>query len=380
MDFVQGILNLNMTDLAVSAALTNTSPQLPISWYFDAQVYALEQKYLFACAPSYVGHTLMVPNVGDYQVLETTHNAAMLVHNANGVEMISNICRHRQAMMYEGRGHRKSIVCPLHRWTYDMEGRLLGAPHFPSTPCLNLGKTPLHNWNGLLFNGQRNVARDLARLGVLEDLDFDGYMLDRVMVEDYDFNWKTFIEVYLEDYHVEPFHPGLGNFVTCADLKWEYGDWYSVQTVGVARGLGKPGTPVYQKWQEQVLQYNAGRAPRQGAIWLTYYPNIMVEWYPHVLVISTIIPTGIESCRNVVEFYYPEDIALFEREFVEAEQAAYNETALEDDEICRRMHQGRRELYRQGRDEAGPYQSPMEDGMVHFHEFIRREIAPHLSE
>jgi len=56
MDFVQGIPNLNMTDLAVSAALTNTSPQLPISWYFDAQVYALEQKHLFACAPGYVGH------------------------------------------------------------------------------------------------------------------------------------------------------------------------------------------------------------------------------------------------------------------------------------------------------------------------------------
>ncbi|MEO6148467.1 MAG: aromatic ring-hydroxylating dioxygenase subunit alpha, partial [Sulfuriferula sp.] len=193
-----------MSDLAVSATLTHTFPQLPISWYFDAQVYALEQKYLFAQAPGYVGHTLMVPNPGDYQVLETTHNAAMLVHNVNGVEMLSNICRHRQAMMYEGRGHRKSIVCPLHRWTYDMEGRLLGAPHFPSTPCLNLGKTPLQNWNGLLFNGPRDVAHDLARLGVVRDLDFDGYMLDRVVVEDYDFNWKTFIEVYLEDYHVEP--------------------------------------------------------------------------------------------------------------------------------------------------------------------------------
>lgn len=369
-----------MSDLAVTSALALTSPQLPISWYFDPKVYELELTHLFAHGPGYIGHQLMVPNVGDYHVLETTHNAAMLVRNSHGVEMLSNICRHRQALMYDGRGNTRNIVCPLHRWTYDMEGRLLGAPHFPGNPCLNLGKTPLQNWNGLLFNGKRDVARDLARLGVLNDLSFDGYLLDRVMVEDYAFNWKTFIEVYLEDYHVEPFHPGLGNFVTCDDLKWEYGDWYSVQTVGVARGLTKSGSPVYRKWQEQVLRYNEGQAPRQGAIWLTYYPNIMVEWYPHVLVISTIIPTGVESCRNVVEFYYPEDIVLFEREFVEAEQAAYNETAVEDDEICRRMHEGRRELYRQGRDEAGPYQSPMEDGMVHFHEFIRREIGPHLTE
>ena len=367
-----------MSDLAVAAQCTHTSPQLPISWYFDPEIYALELQILFANGSGYVGHQLMVPEVGDYHVLDTTNQASMLVRNENGVALLSNICRHRQALMYEGRGRIRNIVCPLHRWTYDKQGQLLGAPHFPGNPCLNLGNTPLQNWHGLLFSGKRDVAADLARLGVTQTLDFDGYMLDRVMVEAYECNWKTFIEVYLEDYHVEPFHPGLGNFVTCDDLKWEYGDWYSVQTVGVARGLSKAGSAVYRQWQEQVLQYRGGSVPEQGAIWLTYYPNIMVEWYPHVLVISTIIPTGIESCRNVVEFYYPEDIALFERALVEAEQAAYAETALEDDEICRRMQRGRRLLFEQGREESGPYQSPMEDGMVHFHEFVRRQISPNI--
>ena len=81
-----------------------------------------------------------------------------------------------------------------------------------------------------------------------------------------------------------------------------------------------------------------------------------------------------------MEFYYPEDIALFEREFVEAEQATYQETAIEDDEICNRMHAGRKALYLQGKNEVGPYQSPMEDGMVHFHEFLRREIGAHLKD
>jgi hypothetical protein len=80
----------------------------------------------------------------------------------------------------------------------------------------------------------------------------------------------------------------------------------------------------------------------------------------------------------VVEFYYPEDIALFEREFVEAEQAAYRETAVEDAEIIERMTAGRRALLQQGIVETGPYQSPLEDGMRHFHEFVRREIEPHL--
>ena len=63
---------------------------------------------------------------------------------------------------------------------------------------------------------------------------------------------------------------------------------------------------------------------------------------------------------------------------VEAEQAAYMETSAEDHEIALRMDAGRRALYRLGRNETGPYQSPMEDGMQHFHEYLRRELGPHL--
>ena len=112
-----------------------------------------------------------------------------------------------------------------------------------------------------------------------------------------------------------------------------------------------------------------------GAIWLTYYPNVMVEWYPHVLVVSTLYPKGPQETLNVVEFFYPEEIAAFEREFVEAEQAAYWETCTEDDEIALRMDAGRRALMERGDDDAGPYQSPMEDGMQQFHTWYRRAIG-----
>lgn len=367
-----------MSDLPTVTALRPSSPQLPIEWYFDPQIYQLEKHLLFDQGPAYAGHVLMTPQPGDYQVLETRQRGQVLVHNPEGIALLSNVCRHRQALLLEDRGQTQNIVCPLHRWTYDLQGKLLGAPHFPGNPCLNLGSTPLQNWNGLLFSGQRDVARDLAQLGVLRDLDFSGYMLDSVQVHHHTYSWKTFIEVYLEDYHVAPFHPGLSHFIDCKELTWEYGDWYSVQTVGVHKGLAKPGSPIYQKWHEQVLKYRAGATPAHGAIWLTYYPNIMVEWYPHVLVVSSVWPTSVESCMNVVEFYYPEDIALFEREFVAAEQAAYQETALEDDVICQRMQDGRKALWLRGENQVGPYQSPMEDGMVHFHEFLRRQIQPHL--
>lgn len=368
-----------MANRAVISQLADKSTQLSIDWYLDPRILEIEKRILFDQGPGYVGHEVMVPNIGDFYVPEWMNNAKVLIRNQQGVELLSNICRHRQAAMLQGRSNTKSIVCPIHRWTYALDGKLLGAPHFDQNPCLNLGKTPLQNWNGLLFNGRRNVVHDLANLGVLKDFDFSGHLLDNVKIAHYNCNWKTFVEVYLEDYHVDPFHPGLGHFVDTGKLHWEFGDWYSVQTIAIdSERLQKPGSPVYAKWHEQVLQQTNGEMPPHGAVWLLYFPNIMLEWYPHTLVISTILPTGIESCMNVVEFYYPEEIVLFEREFVEAEQAAYRETAREDDEICLRITEGRRALYLQNTNEAGPYQMPMEAGMEHFHRFLRREIEPYL--
>src|SRR6478752_948425 len=100
---------------ALSSPLGFQTSQLPVSWYCDPAVYALEQKHLFADGLGYAGHE---PN----------------------------------------------IVCPIHRWTYDLKGGLLGAPLFEDKPCVKLRSSPLQRWNGLLFDGKRNIARDLEGL------------------------------------------------------------------------------------------------------------------------------------------------------------------------------------------------------------------------
>ncbi|MDQ6684898.1 MAG: aromatic ring-hydroxylating dioxygenase subunit alpha [Pseudomonadota bacterium] len=372
-----------MSDQRVfGTALARSESQLPVASYFDPALFGREQRRLFANGPRYVGHELAVPEVGDYYALPHEGEGRALIRSADGPRLVSNVCRHRQAVMLRGRGNTgANIVCPLHRWTYDLQGALVGAPHFPDDPCRNLPSYPLQRWNGMFFEagpGRGDVAGELQGIGPAAELDFSGYVFDRVQVHECDYNWKTFIEVYLEDYHVAPFHPGLGQFVTCEDLRWEFGADHSVQTVGPKNELAKPGSAAYREWHDAVLAYREGRyddpVPKHGAIWLTRYPATMVEWYPHVLVVSTLHPKGPQKTLNVVEFYYPEEIAAFEREFVEAEQAAYWETCGEDDEIALRMDAGRRALLERGDDDIGPYQSPMEDGMQHFHEWYGREM------
>ena len=373
-----------MSDLSLQ--LQQAASQLPVTSYFDQALFEREKRLIFESGPRYVGHQLAVPNPGDYFALPQEAEGRALARNPQGgIELISNVCRHRQAVMLKGRGSLQTeakghaggnIVCPLHRWTYSPQGELLGAPHFKHDPCLNLHNYKLREWNGLLFedNG-RDIAADLAGMGVAKDLSFEGFALDHVEMHECNYNWKTFIEVYLEDYHVGPFHPGLGNFVTCDDLQWQFGSEYSVQTVGVAPTFAKPGSDVYRKWHEVLLNYEGGEQPTRGAIWLTYYPHIMVEWYPHVLTVSTLHPISVDKTLNMVEFYYPEEIVAFEREFVEAQRAAYMETCIEDDEIAERMDAGRKALMLRGDNEVGPYQSPMEDGMQHFLVWYLKKIG-----
>jgi phenylpropionate dioxygenase-like ring-hydroxylating dioxygenase large terminal subunit len=366
-----------MSDLSISiAALARSHTQLSVNSYFDDDLFRREMELIFQPGPRYIGHELAVPEIGDHYALPQEAEGRALVRTPAGVELISNVCRHRQAVILRGRGKtRGNIVCPLHRWTYDLHGALIGAPHFDTDPCLNLRNYPIRHWNGLVFedNGY-DVGADLDGIGPRTDFDFSGYMFDRAVVHECNYNWKTFIEVYLEDYHVGPFHPGLGRFVTCDDLRWEFGANHSVQTVGVRDSLATAGSPTYRRWHEAVLKFSGGALPPQGAIWLTLYPHIMLEWYPHVLVVSTLQPMGPQKTFNVVEFYYAEEIAAFERELIEAEQAAYMETCDEDDEIALRMDAGRKALMQRGDDEIGPYQSPMEDGMQHFHEWYRRTM------
>ncbi|MEY2718491.1 MAG: hypothetical protein RL539_1523, partial [Pseudomonadota bacterium] len=119
-------------------ALSRPVTQLPVSAYFDAGLFQLEMEKLFKPGPSYIGHQLMVPERGDYFALPAEHEGRVLIHNDQGIECLSNVCRHRQAIMLKGRGQVEHIVCPLHRWTYDVHGELLGAPHFAQQPCLHL--------------------------------------------------------------------------------------------------------------------------------------------------------------------------------------------------------------------------------------------------
>jgi choline monooxygenase len=162
-----------------------------------------------------------------------------------------------------------NIVCPLHRWTYSAGQRARPARCWARrTSRRSLPEPeqlPGADWNGLVFeaNGYDVRARwpgwapggpGLLRLRATTARNCTRWTTTgRPSSRS---TWRTTTSARSI--------PGLGNFVTCDDLRWEFGREYSVQTVGVAGKLGKAGSDVYRKWHDECCASRTAARPSRA--------------------------------------------------------------------------------------------------------------------
>ena len=109
------------------------------------------------------------PNPGDYRVLDWRIERRLVARQQRRPPSTSSPTSAATARRSccNGRGRCPAAPSPA-RCTAGPtsgEGKLLGAPHFADKPCLDLPRQSLQKWNGMLFNGKRDVARDLATPG-----------------------------------------------------------------------------------------------------------------------------------------------------------------------------------------------------------------------
>ena len=102
---------------------------MPKSVYTSDAFLAHEIEDIFKRDWFCVGRADMLKNPGDYTTLELAGQPIMVIRDQKGtLRAQSNVCRHRMSTLLEGSGNAKSIVCPYHAWTYNMDGTLRGAP------------------------------------------------------------------------------------------------------------------------------------------------------------------------------------------------------------------------------------------------------------
>jgi choline monooxygenase len=369
--------------LTAAQADTDRAIGLPISWYFDPEILEIERRELFSAGPTYAGHITNVRQDGDYRVLGGQQAGKVLVRHDGRAQLVSNVCRHRQAEMLTGTGRVKNIVCPVHNWAYDLNGRQVAAPHFAENPCLDLERTELTEWNGFLFAGARDVSRELAPLQSWTELCASDYVLERVDEEEHDLNWKVFLEVYLEDYHIGVVHPGFRAMVDPTDLRaalqavggetstGSVEPRFFCEQVNVRWPLPPAGTPLFAEFQKTLMDVLACRRPPFAAIWLCLFPGQIIEWYPFTVVVTTYTPLSPTRTRLRSEYYFDGHIAETRRDYVEVGLAVLDEVTGEDHAAAQTLQKGRQALFERGENLQGPYQLPMEQGLRRFHDCLR---------
>jgi phenylpropionate dioxygenase-like ring-hydroxylating dioxygenase large terminal subunit len=358
-----------------------TAVGLPLSWYFDPEILEIERRELFDAGPSYAGHHCLVPRDGDYCVRGGPQTGRVLVRSHGEPQLVSNVCRHRQAQLLTGCGNTKHIVCPIHNWAYDLGGCQIAAPHFSENPGLNLARTGLTDWNGLLFTGPRDVRRELAPLDGWTELAGRDVVLQRVDEEEHDLNWKSFLEVYLEDYHISAVHPGFRAFVDPGDLRgavhFAGGERFFCEQVKVRWPLATAGSPLFAEFQKILVDVSQGRRPEFAAVWLCLFSGQLIEWYPYSFVVTTYTPLSPRRTRLRSEYFFDREIAATRADYVEAGLAILDEVTGEDQLAAEALEHGRVAAFARGNDWRGPYQGPMEQGLQRFHDCLRDLISLH---
>ena len=192
--------------------------QEPIDNYLDEDVFKSEVDLIFKRIPLPLALSAELPKKNSYKAIEAVGVPVVLTRDASGVaHAMLNVCRHRGALVCEGRGNARALTCPYHAWSFSMEGELRGV-YGESTfgdidraergliqlPCVEKhGVIWVSLTRGLTIDIDSWLGEWGAQLAALR-LDECYVFSSRMMPGP---NWKATIEGYLEAYHFAATHP-----------------------------------------------------------------------------------------------------------------------------------------------------------------------------
>ena len=185
---------------------------LPPKAYTDPQVFEAEVAGIFDREWVCVGRTDQVAAPGDFMCVDLISQPIVITRDRAGeLHALSRICVHRGMPVAEGSGNASRLTCPYHKWVYELDGSLRGAPmmeeveDFDERSC-RLPGLALEVWEGFIFVNLNTDAAPLApQLSGLDELVGNYHFGDLVVAEtvrfDSPWNWKILVENFMEAYH-----------------------------------------------------------------------------------------------------------------------------------------------------------------------------------
>lgn len=194
------------------------SMTLPPLCYNDERWLDLERARIFGRGWIAVGREDRWPQAGDYAAFDLAGVPLVVMRDDHGrLRAWANSCRHRGMKLLSGEGRCKVVACPFHAWTYGLDGALISAPRMETCSDFDpadygLTAFRLECRDGFAFVCVDPEQRELADwLGDFTEVHhpwaLGEWVTARVREFEVDCNWKLFIEVFNEYYHLPYVHP-----------------------------------------------------------------------------------------------------------------------------------------------------------------------------
>src|SRR5438046_9407617 len=98
---------------------------LPASAYIEESIYRRERDRIFARTWQLVARADELSRVGELKPATILDEPILITRGLDGqLRGFYNVCRHRAAQVVIAEGNRRSLQCPYHGWTYDLDARL----------------------------------------------------------------------------------------------------------------------------------------------------------------------------------------------------------------------------------------------------------------
>jgi glycine betaine catabolism A len=361
-----------------------TAFTLPAKYYVDPELFEHEMRVFFRQMWVCIGRFSDLETYGSYMARHLAGASLLVVRTSKAgepdqVRAFHNLCRHRgTALCAEEHGRfAGSIQCEYHAWTYDFDGRLIGAPHMDGAANFDREHFPLLSvaaavWDGFIWvrlsdegDTLRAQLADLPskfapwRMGDLRRGDGITY--------DIKANWKLVIQNFSECLHCPNLHPALNKLSHYLS------------------GENEPLQPTYMGGRMDLNDGVAtmsmdGTCPRtllpglspedqRRVYYYAVFPNLLISAHPDYVMAHTLWPLAPNRTRLVCEWHFdPAELARSGFRLDDVREF-WDMTNRQDWHVCELAQQGiSSPAYR-----PGPY-SAREDLLYAFDRFIVEKL------
>ncbi len=355
--------------MTTSAVPLNAKPKLSLtgSHFTSERLFKAEMSQIFHKSWVFAGLAEKIPNSGDYFVTDVAGESIIVLRKRSGdIAAYYNVCRHRgtrlcnpdheklnekgqKALSGQFTGHfRGTITCPYHGWSYDLDGKLLGARCMNEVSGFEQSEYPLHRvavaeWEGFIFLNLSENPPPLKNQFVPIEGKFSAYRMKELRVArhleyEVNANWKILIQNASECYHCSLVHPALEKVSNSQSGEV---DFLEGAFIGGYANL---------KQGMRSLTFNGryAAAPIEGVAdtdleriyYYHIFPNMYLSLHPDYVIADTIKPIGVRKTLITCDFLFHPD-AMNRPDFRPDEAVEFWDlTNRQDWKICEMTQEG----------------------------------------